>query len=93
MNYQIVAVWILHNRHVTARRLKRLGGETHLLIFQMLDRFVEVVHLECGASPLVRGRPLRAPTFAIASVSPPTAYSIHFPLIISSDTLNPSTPS
>jgi hypothetical protein len=60
VNYQLVAIRTLDDCHVTARRFKGLGGERHLSIFQMLDRFVEVFYFKCGRSALIGRRPLFA---------------------------------
>ena len=51
VNHQFVAVGILHDGHVTARRFKRLGRE-NMSIFQSLDRLVEIFHFE-GRSPFL----------------------------------------
>src|SRR5207248_5421577 len=42
MNYQLIPVGILHHRHVTARRVKRLGGESDTLPSQLVNCLLEV---------------------------------------------------
>jgi len=53
-----VPVRILHYSHVAARRLKRLGCEWYILIFQFTNRRIEIFDFKRSTSALIRWSPL-----------------------------------
>jgi hypothetical protein len=52
VNADAVAVGIKDHRHAANRRGHRLDAELHLVLFQMRDRSVEILHFERGAAAI-----------------------------------------
>ena len=58
MNDEFVSIGILDHGHVTNWRFKRVCGKPNIRALQFSNGSIEIFHLECRASSLVRWPPI-----------------------------------